>query len=253
MSFCLFVIVFTLCLIITITLKAFDIQQLDSAFVKDIFSIGATLFVGLLGIALYTDWIEQKEYDKIDILYETIINFESEIKYIYKYLKVIENRYLDQNNSEIICIGNKVIDQDAISQFSRKFQRNIKVLNAYSTDEKLIQAYKNYHSAAADIIPNIALSLSAYLMAIREIQEQTLDNTVILIKTSGEDYLLRSVDREIYSDFISEFSLNKKVNEEKLSKLYDQSYFLRSYLNFLKGIQCTIDENLELERKIFIR
>lgn len=62
-AICLFTIVFTFCLMLSIVLKCYFEKDIDVTFVKDIFSIGATAYVGLLGVALYSDWRKQKRYE----------------------------------------------------------------------------------------------------------------------------------------------------------------------------------------------
>lgn len=102
---CLFAIVFTLCLIVSITLYFFLGTKIDASFVKDIFSIGSTLFIGLLGIALYTDWRIQKQYDLEKVNAEEIIeNFTKLNLHIHQNyyslipLKKINERFIAVND-----------------------------------------------------------------------------------------------------------------------------------------------------------
>ncbi|MDR8279496.1 hypothetical protein FPK83_26280, partial [Acinetobacter baumannii] len=42
-----------------VILKSFYSQQIDISFIKDVFSIGATLAAALIAISLFNDWKEQ--------------------------------------------------------------------------------------------------------------------------------------------------------------------------------------------------
>ena len=56
---CIFGIVIAICFMLTVMLKSFYAEKIDVAFIKDIFSIGATLAAALIAISLFTDWKEQ--------------------------------------------------------------------------------------------------------------------------------------------------------------------------------------------------
>lgn len=61
-SFCIFVLVTTMCVIITIVLKLFFRQEIEIGFVKDIFSIGSTLAAALIAVALFSNWKDQAKH-----------------------------------------------------------------------------------------------------------------------------------------------------------------------------------------------
>ncbi len=61
-SFCIFVLVTTMCVIITIVLKLFFGQKIEIGFVKDIFSIGSTLAAALIAVALFSNWKDQAKH-----------------------------------------------------------------------------------------------------------------------------------------------------------------------------------------------
>ena len=58
-AICIFGIVVSICLMLIVILKSFYAQEIDISFIKDIFSIGATLATALIAISLFNDWKEQ--------------------------------------------------------------------------------------------------------------------------------------------------------------------------------------------------
>lgn len=56
---CIFCIVTAICFMLTVILKSFYGHEIDISFIKDIFSIGATLAAALIAISLFNDWKEQ--------------------------------------------------------------------------------------------------------------------------------------------------------------------------------------------------
>jgi hypothetical protein len=58
-AICIFGIVISICFMLIVILKSFYSQQIDISFIKDIFSIGATLAAALIAISLFNDWKEQ--------------------------------------------------------------------------------------------------------------------------------------------------------------------------------------------------
>ncbi|WP_368561398.1 hypothetical protein [Acinetobacter baumannii] len=57
-AICIFGIVVFICIFLIVILKSFYSQQIDISFIKDIFSIGATLIAALIAISLFNDWKE---------------------------------------------------------------------------------------------------------------------------------------------------------------------------------------------------
>lgn len=57
-AICIFGIVVSICFMLIVILKSFYGQEIDISFIKDIFSIGATLFAALIAISLFNDWKE---------------------------------------------------------------------------------------------------------------------------------------------------------------------------------------------------
>lgn len=58
-AICIFGIVVSICFMLIVMLKSFYGQEIEISFIKDIFSIGATLFAALIAISLFNDWKEQ--------------------------------------------------------------------------------------------------------------------------------------------------------------------------------------------------
>lgn len=57
-AICIFGIVVSICFMLIVILKSFYGQEIEISFIKDIFSIGATLFAALIAISLFNDWKE---------------------------------------------------------------------------------------------------------------------------------------------------------------------------------------------------
>ncbi|MDV7419095.1 MULTISPECIES: hypothetical protein [Acinetobacter calcoaceticus/baumannii complex] len=57
-AICIFGIVVSICFMLIVMLKSFYGQEIEISFIKDIFSIGATLFAALIAISLFNDWKE---------------------------------------------------------------------------------------------------------------------------------------------------------------------------------------------------
>lgn len=58
-AICIFGLVISICIMLIVILKSFYAQKIDISFIKDIFSIGATLAASLIAISLFNDWKEQ--------------------------------------------------------------------------------------------------------------------------------------------------------------------------------------------------
>ncbi|TPT67731.1 hypothetical protein FJU59_20285, partial [Acinetobacter baumannii] len=58
-AICIFAIVVSICFMLTVMLKSFYGEEINISFIKDIFSIGATLFAALIAISLFNDWKDQ--------------------------------------------------------------------------------------------------------------------------------------------------------------------------------------------------
>lgn len=57
-AICIFGIVVSICFMLIVILKSFYGQEIEISFIKDIFSIGATLIAALIAISLFNDWKE---------------------------------------------------------------------------------------------------------------------------------------------------------------------------------------------------
>ncbi|WP_372531648.1 hypothetical protein [Acinetobacter baumannii] len=67
-AICIFAIVVSICFMLTVMLKSFYGEEINISFIKDIFSIGATLFAALIAISLFNDWKDQKKYEIVSSL-----------------------------------------------------------------------------------------------------------------------------------------------------------------------------------------
>lgn len=94
-AFCIFAIVTTICVILVLVLKIFFIQEIDIGFIKDIFSIGATLAAALIAVALFSDWKEQhnKTTEKdliLDLINEFLKIKHKNLKTFVEFLEFVE-------------------------------------------------------------------------------------------------------------------------------------------------------------------
>lgn len=83
-AICIFAIVVSICFMLTVMLKSFYGEEINISFIKDIFSIGATLFAALIAISLFNDWKDQKKVDddlfkviaKLNLLDAILVRFQ---------------------------------------------------------------------------------------------------------------------------------------------------------------------------------
>lgn len=69
-AICIFAIVIAICFILIVMLKSFYGQVIEITFIKDIFSIGATLFAALIAISLFNDWKVQETFNRTQRLHD---------------------------------------------------------------------------------------------------------------------------------------------------------------------------------------
>ncbi|MDC4625994.1 hypothetical protein OHV62_07370 [Acinetobacter baumannii] len=93
-AICIFGIVVTICFMLIVTLKFLYGEVIDVAFIKDIFSIGTTLFAALIAISLFNDWKEQHNKQVTNTLalqaYDVFSAFEKNILEFASFLSDIE-------------------------------------------------------------------------------------------------------------------------------------------------------------------
>lgn len=69
-AICIFGIVIAICFILIVMLKSLYGQVIEVTFIKDIFSIGATLFTALIAISLFNDWKVQETFNRTQRLHD---------------------------------------------------------------------------------------------------------------------------------------------------------------------------------------
>ncbi|WP_288401712.1 hypothetical protein [uncultured Acinetobacter sp.] len=117
---CIFGLVFTICIAITISLKGIFHEKIDIAFIKDIFSIGTTIFAACAAVALYTDWKE-------------IHNKTSEVNLVSKIIEELK---------DIINIYDKILESISIWSKSDKAQQYNFSIDV-EEKRKYFEAYKS--------------------------------------------------------------------------------------------------------------
>lgn len=128
-AICIFGIVISTCIMLIVILKSFYGQTIDISFIKDIFSIGATLAAALIAISLFNDWKEQhnlqilaqeaKEAFHIFHIQRNVIhNFKFNIEGIISgenQVKVSEKTLAIDFQKQLIAAYN--VDKDKMSSF----------------------------------------------------------------------------------------------------------------------------------------
>lgn len=69
-AICIFGIVIAICFMLIVMLKSLYGQVIEVTFIKDIFSIGATLFTALIAISLFNDWKVQETFNRTQRLHD---------------------------------------------------------------------------------------------------------------------------------------------------------------------------------------
>lgn len=152
-AICIFGIVITICFMIIVLLKFFYFQKIDISFIKDIFSIGATLGAALIAISLFSDWKEQ--HNKTILAPEAIAiykNLEQDIMDIAKHnlnvKKHIDELILSASGQEVftsleeINVKNKIriVELKYFSTLSKNIDMDSKIVDFFNK----ISGYQNY-------------------------------------------------------------------------------------------------------------
>ncbi|HAV2934495.1 TPA: hypothetical protein JH913_002323 [Acinetobacter baumannii] len=103
-AICIFGIVVSICIMLIIILKSFYYQKIDISFIKDIFSIGATLAAALIAVSLFNDWKEQ--HNKTNLAPEAIEIYKlinADIKISAEYINLIKNN-VNKNLQPLLAV-----------------------------------------------------------------------------------------------------------------------------------------------------
>ncbi|WP_434218980.1 hypothetical protein [Acinetobacter baumannii] len=93
-----------MCIMLIIILKSFYYQKIDISFIKDIFSIGATLAAALIAVSLFNDWKEQ--HNKTILAPEAIEIYKlinADIKISAEYINLIKNN-VNKNLQPLLAV-----------------------------------------------------------------------------------------------------------------------------------------------------
>ncbi|WP_395459952.1 hypothetical protein [Acinetobacter baumannii] len=126
---CIFGIVISICFMLIVILKSFYGQIIEISFIKDIFSIGATLATALIAISLYNDW---KEQHNLKILAQEakdafhLFHLQRNIIHNFKYQMI---GIINEESNE------KISEKNIALEFQRK------LIAAYNVDKDKMSAF----------------------------------------------------------------------------------------------------------------
>lgn len=214
--------------------------------VKDILQTTAYIVTPIVAIAGFISWQEQKEYDKVDKVFEEVVKFESALKYIFKHLKEAVRTY-NKEESNVLVIGINIINLNFQHEFMTNFEQKIKVLAKYSSDEEFVNIVKKYTEKANEIAEEIHYFFSLYSNALHPVQKKLLPNTLVEImnhQKNGLEFDEESIKEipevlEIKSIYWFSFVFRFEINEEELQETInsfelEESNQLKRQLNIIK-------------------
>lgn len=226
--------------------------KVDWSNIKDILQTTAYMLTPIVAIVGFVSWQEQKEYDKVDKVFEEIVKFESNQKYIFKHLKEVLHAY-NEEESNVLVIGVNIISLNFYHDFMINFDQKIKVLSKYSNDEEFINTVKKYTEKANKIAEDIHYFFSLYSNALHPVQNKILPNTLVEImnhKKNGLEFDEESIKeipevlkiKSIYwFSFIFRFEISEKGLEETIHSFeIEESKQLKRQLNIIKKIPYSI-------------
>lgn len=140
-AICIFAIVIAICFMLIVMLKSFYGQVIEITFIKDIFSIGATLFAALIAISLFNDWKVQETFNRtqrlhdegVDVILKTtkkINELEAQIQ-INK-LRFTEGKLTDEQIKKIELEFNNLVKEIVIYVQDLTHDIGVKIALDYS-------------------------------------------------------------------------------------------------------------------------
>lgn len=152
-AICIFGIVISFCIMLIVILKSFYSQQIDISFIKDIFSIGATLAAALIAISLFNDWKEQ--HNKTVLAPEALIIYkalEADIMTLARVTSTIKHSLnesaLSENGEKVLESFGEIIDMREQRVIELKFfstlSKNYELDQLTTTFYKEIDNYQKY-------------------------------------------------------------------------------------------------------------
>lgn len=126
-ALCIFGIIIAICFMLILMLKSFYGQDIDVAFIKDIFSIGATLFAALIAISLFNDWKVQETFNRTQRLHDegvdVILKSTKKLNNLLTIINLNRSRFTNEN-----------LPKEEIEKLSIDFQNNLKDIVIYVQD-----------------------------------------------------------------------------------------------------------------------
>ncbi|WP_180028735.1 hypothetical protein [Acinetobacter sp. YH16032] len=197
-AICLFAIVFTCCLALSIVLKYFFKEDIDITFVKDIFSIGGTAYVGLLGLTLYSDWRDIKQYELEVVNADKLIKLLDKIKHqvdqkfkLLKPLYLIKEKFIAIN--ELNNSSNHSLENPLLLELESEFEHLNQIL-----DKKIGYDFKKF-----------ILNYNFFISAIDKVELDYLSNYYDFIN----DNLKKSKHSLIVDLDFKKYPINKSINK----------------------------------------
>jgi len=139
-TICIFGIVIAICFMLIVMLKSFYGKVIDVAFIKDIFSIGSTLFAALIAISLFNDWKEQQKHqNSIQFGIEVYASFK---KFDECFTEICnELIYLEYQLKEVLNKNEKNLRFSLLNNSSKVSKRSQELFNHYLNFQ---DSYTNY-------------------------------------------------------------------------------------------------------------
>ncbi|MBJ8611417.1 hypothetical protein I6M89_04365 [Acinetobacter pittii] len=147
-AICIFAIVVSICFMLTVMLKSFYGEQIEISFIKDIFSIGATLFAALIAISLFNDWKDQHnkiiESNSASELINSILQTKVQLRHIRILLdnSELNNHMINSEISKIFdtFVKNNESFQEQLEFFNLLLKKGPKKNNRKKHDDFLSKA-----------------------------------------------------------------------------------------------------------------
>jgi len=139
-ALCIFGIIVAICFMLIVMLKSFYGKVIDVAFIKDIFSIGTTLFAALIAISLFNDWKEQQKHqNSIQFGIEVYAGFK---KFDECYSEICkELTFLEYQLKEVLNNNENNLRSAFLINSSKTSKRNHELFNHYLNFQ---DSYTNY-------------------------------------------------------------------------------------------------------------
>jgi len=209
-AFCIFAIVTTICVILVLVLKLFFGQAIEIGFVKDIFSIGATLAAALIAVALFSDWKEQhnKTIEKdliLDLINEFLKIKHKNLKTFVEFLEFVEfNNILKEDENYEVFSSHKHFDVNSIMNNIKDIDIEI---NIFKIKYKILCSFneKYINTDLLNTIKEIQLNI------LKMDNKNTTEEKINII----EHHLLHDINdfHNHFEEITNKFTVNMKADK----------------------------------------